>query len=286
MTQPQVDTNLCTGCKRCLNDCNYAALEQVNGKVRHRPGAYCTECGHCVAVCPVQAVTLPGLSAAPDVTDRLAPEALESLMATRRSVRRFADRPVDRALIERLLQAASLAPSGCNARPVQVTAIDDPAVLSDMDRQVQSMTRRLIPVLRLAPVAALIRRVPWLPLRRMADPALAPSLERILRGPSDGWRQATLGAPVVLLFHANPTRPSPGEDCVIAADHVSLLAVSLGLGNCWNGLATLAVNRFPTIRRRLGLPDGEPVFASLCVGWPAVSYVRGAPRRPVPVRWV
>lgn len=48
------------------------------------------------------------------------------LMAQRRSVREFSDRPVPRALIEDAIRTAGTAPSGANRQPWQFVAVDDP----------------------------------------------------------------------------------------------------------------------------------------------------------------
>ncbi len=45
----------------------------------------------------------------------------------RRSVRAFTDQPVDREILERLLEAAIWAPSGGNAQTWRFTVVDDPA---------------------------------------------------------------------------------------------------------------------------------------------------------------
>ncbi|MBT3342035.1 MAG: nitroreductase family protein [Gemmatimonadetes bacterium] len=47
-------------------------------------------------------------------------------LARRRSIRDFADTPVDRAVIEACLQAAGTAPSGANLQPWQFVAVNDP----------------------------------------------------------------------------------------------------------------------------------------------------------------
>ena len=47
-------------------------------------------------------------------------------MRTRRSVRFFSDRPIDRAVIEALILTAGSAPSGANKQPWRFVAISDP----------------------------------------------------------------------------------------------------------------------------------------------------------------
>jgi nitroreductase len=55
------------------------------------------------------------------------------LMAQRRSVRDFSDRPVPRALIEDAIRTAGTAPSGANRQPWQFVAVDNP----DLKREIR-----------------------------------------------------------------------------------------------------------------------------------------------------
>ena len=54
------------------------------------------------------------------------------LMAQRRSVREFSDRPVPRELIEDAIRTAGTAPSGANRQPWQFVAIDNPDLKSEI----------------------------------------------------------------------------------------------------------------------------------------------------------
>lgn len=54
-------------------------------------------------------------------------DAFRDLMATRRTIRDFADTPVPRALIEAAILTAGTAPSGANFQPWHFVAIADPA---------------------------------------------------------------------------------------------------------------------------------------------------------------
>jgi nitroreductase len=52
-------------------------------------------------------------------------EAVERVMLTQRAVREFSDQPVDDAIIERALRAATFAPSGGNSQPWSFIVIRD-----------------------------------------------------------------------------------------------------------------------------------------------------------------
>jgi nitroreductase len=52
-------------------------------------------------------------------------EAFEAILA-RRSIRAYAEKPVERALLVRLLEAAMAAPTACNAQPWEFVVVDTP----------------------------------------------------------------------------------------------------------------------------------------------------------------
>ena len=54
-------------------------------------------------------------------------EVLQAIQ-TRRSVRKYLDKPVEREKINECLEAARLAPSACNSQPWHYIIIDDPKV--------------------------------------------------------------------------------------------------------------------------------------------------------------
>lgn len=69
-----------------------------------------------------------------DPVSEATPEALSSLLLHRRSVRDFADRPVERELVERAFQMAQLSPSACNRQPWRVHLYSDRAKIDEMLR--------------------------------------------------------------------------------------------------------------------------------------------------------
>ena len=283
---PRIDRERCTACGLCVSHCMYQKFSVRGDAATADPRAECSLCGHCVAVCPTGAVALPEAGEEPGRGPLPPADALENLMRARRSVRHYRAKPVERELIERLLAAAAHAPSGCNARPVRVTVVRDGKLLRGIERDIERVSRLFAPILASPLVAGVLRRAPLTALRRIADPDAGKGVRMLAEGKRPDRPWVTLGAPALLLFHADPSRPTPAEDCCIAADHVTLLAPTLGLGTCWNGIVTEGVNSLPPLRRRLSLPAGERVFATLAVGWPAVRFPRAAPRRPIPVRYL
>jgi nitroreductase len=58
--------------------------------------------------------------------------ALQALLASRRSIRRFSPAPVERAVLERLLAAAVTAPSSTNRQPWRFAVVTQPACRRDI----------------------------------------------------------------------------------------------------------------------------------------------------------
>ena len=53
----EINRGACTGCGQCTRDCIAKNLSLREGKAE--VSGTCILCGHCVAVCPVNAVSIP-----------------------------------------------------------------------------------------------------------------------------------------------------------------------------------------------------------------------------------
>lgn len=60
-------------------------------------------------------------------------DAFEAIMA-RRSIRAYQDRPLERAALTRLLEAAMAAPTACNAQPWEFVVVDTPEGMAELRR--------------------------------------------------------------------------------------------------------------------------------------------------------
>ena len=73
-------------------------------------------------------VPFGGLPAYPDEVMCGRARAFRALMATRRTIRRFSDRPVPREVIAEAVATAATAPSGANKQPWHFAVVSDPAM--------------------------------------------------------------------------------------------------------------------------------------------------------------
>ncbi len=230
----------------------------------------CIACGHCASVCPTRALDLTALPA-DGFTEVLAkldvtPEQAEQFMRSRRSVRRYRDKPVPPELLARAVDAARWAPSGHNARPVRFSVI-----------------RSRAGVVRVAEVIAA-----WMEAQDEAETELATKLH--LGGAARAYRGGrdllTRGAPHMATAWTPERGVTPLEDGIIAGAHVDLAAHALGLGSCWCGYAMMAAAHSDAVRKALGVPEGHVARACLLLGWPKIRYRRIPPRPDPGIVWV
>lgn len=195
--------------------------------------------------------------------------AADDLLATlraRRSVRRFGPDPVPRETLERLLEAASWAPSAGGRQDWEFTAIASEA-------------------LKLSMAAAVTRRWAEL-LEGCSSQAVRETL-----GPYTGNFDWFARAPVVIAVWARRpetflTRLLEGEaagvagsrtSAAMAAQNLMLAASALGLGSC---CLTGPLAAADSLRDLLEVDRRHELVCLLAVGFPAEA-PSPAPRRPV-----
>ncbi len=131
----KVDTEKCTGCGLCLDVC---PGNMVGGKVLRLEGGHpvmvdqtkfgwqgCWRCQHCLAICPVGAVSVLGESAesVSPAPDKSISEELPKLVKYRRTCRDFKKEDVDGKTINAILDAVAAVPTGGNNQRLEFTAV-------------------------------------------------------------------------------------------------------------------------------------------------------------------
>ncbi|MEM1509203.1 MAG: nitroreductase family protein [Thermofilaceae archaeon] len=168
---------------------------------------------------------------------------------TRRSIRVFADKPVEEEKLRSVLDAARLAPSAGNRQPWRFIVVTDPKV-KELIKQIKA------------------KRIP--PPPRPPPPGTPPR-----RSPLDT-------APVIIVGCAVPGESFPGTDfwkvdVSIALQNLVLAAWSLGLGSCWIGV----FHEEEDLKEALSLPKDARIVAMVALGYPAEEKGPVTDRKPL-----
>jgi len=156
--------------------------------------------------------------------------SVKEIIAQRRSIRRYLDKPVEREKILTCLEAARMAPSADNVQPWRFLVIDDPELKDKFSRKVFSGIYSVTKFAAKAPVLIMI-------LARLD--ILANRIGKQIQGVN---------------FYL--------IDTGIAGEHIVLQAEELGLGTCWIGWFNLR-----KARKVLQIPKKYKIVSLLSMGY-------------------
>lgn len=237
----------------------------------------CIVCGHCVAVCPTEAVKhaeFPvGKVHAFDYDDYPTAKQMQLLCRARRSNRAFSDRPVPEELLEQIVEAAYRAPTASNAQEIAFTLITDPVYL----RKITAFTLGVFEKALRKMQNPLLR-----PLVKITMPdalRYEPVFERLLREDTGGNDLILRKAKAVLLIHAPRPSRFGCQDANLAYQNASLMAECLGVSQFYTGFVCSAIQQEGKggLERILGI-EGK-IHAGMAIGMPAFRYTKYIDRK-------
>jgi nitroreductase len=248
----------------------------------------CIVCGHCVAVCPTQAISHGGLSGPCDMLDEgltVDPRCLMQLIRSRRSVRAYRDEPVSDADLAALIEAARYAPTAHNAQPWQFIVIRDRGKLARIAESVVCyMESRLHDLAGRGRREALAAALSPEAVERLRD--MAPTFRAVVSAQRAGRDIIFRGAPALIVIHTPRSAGFGAEDAHYAAANIMLMAHGIGLGTCLVGFLVATARSSREVAAEVGLPAEHDMGAALVVGHPEHRYHRIVPRRQPPVAWL
>lgn len=279
----------CNSCGLCVKDCVAGVWRDTKGVAEVAAPQLCSFCGHCLAVCPKDAIVHEGLdlSQVRKVDkNRLDPAVFREVVLGRRSIRRYRQGPVPEDVIADILDLSAFSPTASNKQDVAYTVITDPGVLGAVSETVFGIGRKLYNLFTKWPgkwvYGALNFIAPGNDLARYMEP-----MPYYLRQVDQDGRDLILhNAPVLILAHAPKKGRFHCENCNIAAANIMNDAHVRGLGTCYIGFLVLALKFSPFLRKQVQVARHRRVYACLVMGYPAYGYGRIPPRRRRTINWI
>jgi nitroreductase/NAD-dependent dihydropyrimidine dehydrogenase PreA subunit len=267
----KIDESLCIGCRACVRACPGGLINMEDFPVPiENSWELCIDCGHCVAICPTGAIEQrfmgPGNCEPVDI--HLIPQwdRVRQYLISRRSIRTFINKPIEKEKIVQLLDIARFAPNGGNRQVIKWIVINNPSEV----RRIAMMT------------------IDWMKIVKVKNPALykEAKLELFVQPWELGQDRISRGAPCIIMACAPKDERTAPPAAMIAIHQIQLAAPALGLGTCFTGSINTAAQGYAPLVTLLGCPAGYVPFGSFVIGYPAENYLRIPLRKEIDVKWI
>jgi nitroreductase/NAD-dependent dihydropyrimidine dehydrogenase PreA subunit len=274
----------CSECMLCVRDCVMGVWRDVDGKSQVVDVDLCNRCSHCIAVCPCDAIIHDGLKKE-EITavnrKNLNPDVYRDIILSRRSVRQFKNEPVPREIIEQILDVARYAPSASNSQNVGYIVITNKRLIEETAGNISGLASHLFNQTKKG-----IGRL-FVNLTGLSKNRYLRVMNYVQEQNAQNGRDFILhDAPVLILIHAPKRTQFASDNCSIAATTIINYAHALGLGTCLTGLLTMFLRVSGNSRKKIGVPEGRRVYASLVMGYPAYRHTNTVSRKIPEVRWL
>jgi nitroreductase/Pyruvate/2-oxoacid:ferredoxin oxidoreductase delta subunit len=279
-----INKSTCKECDLCITICPSGILSRDStGATVFLPErtSICVKCGHCMAVCSKHSISIEGISyevnLPPLPPNHIQYDDFMKFLMTRRSVRHFLDRPVPREVLEKIVDAISLAPFGVAPDNVEITVVANRNLIRKAMPAISQMYLQLGKILKFAPMQWLFRRM--MP-QDAANTLLNFLLPHLNKGLYDFRKEDDISrnAPAMILFHAAKGAEERTPDAMIYTTYAFLAAHSLGLGATVIGLIGPGINRSKKLKALYQIPPGNEVIQTLILGYPKINFKRAIVR--------
>jgi len=208
---------------------------------------------------------------------------MRELIISRRSTRTFQDKPVDKAIIEKIINGASFAPSAKNAQSTEYVVVEDKALLHALAERTAFC---------LGKSADQLRNPIWRRLYLMMGKVDTEQLARwtgqfslIAKRMTEGADLILFNAPALILFHGDSRIAFAEANANLAFQNASMIASSLNIGHFYTGYMVAAWGRDKEMRKLLNLPARHRLYAGLALGHPKIRFSKWIDRNPAKVEW-
>ena len=174
------------------------------------------------------------------------------VIKNRRSVRAYKDEQIQDDEIEKILEAAILAPTARGEAPWHFTVVQNKELLEEINESVRSI--------------------------------LSNSGDELLEGIAKAGVNVMHNAPTVVFVSAKSDATNMQADCSAAIENMLIAAEGLDIGSCWLGLVAIYFSVEENLKK-LHIPEGYTPLYGVALGY-KVEPNEPNPRDDVLVNWL
>jgi nitroreductase/NAD-dependent dihydropyrimidine dehydrogenase PreA subunit len=295
MLEITIDADVCKKDGLCAMACPRGILEQEEkNTIPKTVDAFlekCFRCGQCVAICPQGAIAhshfLEGTVT--PIRSEYVPtyDQVLELIHSRRSKRLFKDKPVEKDVIEKVLEAARFAPSGHNEQSTEFIVVQSQENIREIGDLTTQGIGRMVRPFRYSIGTYMMQF--FLGRRGAAYVAkMAPEIAGLVSMYNNGTDWIMREPPLLILFCADSAAGSyMGINANLAVQNATLAAEAVGLGSMYAGFVMMA-NDYGGghIAKYVSLPETHKIYGALIMGYPRLKFKKWPERYPAKVTWV
>ncbi|MBU3091997.1 nitroreductase family protein [Clostridium sp. CF011] len=260
-----VNEKKCIKCEQCIVECPAYVLKMGEKGPEEVANTTCIACGHCVAICQMEAIDnkKTPLAQQVDAKDfaKLNAEQAEHFLRSRRSIRNYQDKSVSREKLTKLVDIARLAPTGSNSQGISFVVVED---------------------------KQLVKKAAELTIRMIEKSPLKDALKGLISTyREDGIDSILRGAPNLIITTADKGFSNGRANSISCLTYLELFAPSLGLGTCWAGFFEYCASiKGSPMLKLFNIPEGKTITAAVMVGYPKYSYKKLVDRNSLEVTYI
>ena len=257
----------CTRCERCLDVCGRlrGAIEMTaGGPVLHLDK--CNKCGHCVAVCPVDAIDNPLSPRQPEIMPLPSYEQAENYLRSVRSIRLYKPETVPQDKMRKLVDIGRYPQTGGNSQGISYLVLEGRAKVVELIDVFCKAADEFCP----------------------KNPDLSWIAGCVRQYRETGYDGLFRGC-TSLIFALSKKHDHRKENAYFSLTFIALLAPTMGIGTCWAGIfERLACDPAyaKPFEEYLGIPEDKCIRGALMAGVPDVSFRRLVERDPLDITFM
>ena len=167
-------------------------------------------------------------------------DSIIDVIKSRRSIRKYLDKPIPKEIIGKLIETAKWAPTGMNEQPWGFIVVQDKALIKELSN----------------------RSIPYINKMIEENPKFARYKKRMTMKDFSIFYHA----PCVIIILGRIDAFAYQNDCSMAAQNLMLAAASMNIGSCWVGMMNV-LNKDEWFREKFKIPDNYTAVAPIALGY-------------------